>query len=759
MESDLYSVYHFLSEAQTMIFPAYASVMLDLSINRPLDYGIPQALLETIVIGARVEVPLRGVSRSGYVVAIKEQSGFPSLQPICRLLSDVPPIPAELLKLALWIAEYYCSSLNHLFRFLLPPGVRKGMKHKEQLFVMRGKTKEELSALIVAIRHKKPAQASVLEAMLKVKKGVLLTKLLESAQVSRTSVDALVKQGLLIVEPVRIDRSPIVGEEYFMTKPKQLNPSQSAALNRIALSLHACRFETHLLFGVTGSGKTEVYLQAIDLALKEGKGVIMLVPEISLTTQTIERFKSRFQEKIAILHHRLSQGEKNDAWHEMREGRAKIVIGARSAIFSPIVNLGLIIVDEEHDASYKQTDLSPCYQARDVAVMRGSFSASTVILGTATPSLESYYNALLGKYTLSNLEERASASASLPKVTIVDMRKEFEKAKRWTNFSEPLLNGIEKRLKLGEQTILFLNRRGYHAALLCQKCRQAVKCRHCDVSLSFHKESNRLCCHLCGFGYSPPPRECPACGDDSPLVFKGAGTEQIEKALHAIFPTIRTLRADADTTRHKGSQDRILKEFGTGKADVLIGTQMIAKGLHFPEVTLVGIVNGDSSLTIPDFRASENTFQLITQVAGRSGRGVLPGEVIIQTSMPDNKTIQHAAKQEYVSFFNEEIEVRKFFDYPPFSRIAKILFSGKQEAKILAVAEGVRARLLERLPPHFEVHPVLPCGYAKIKNDYRFQFLIKGPSMSGLNQLIQTLPPIGKHVKMLVDVSPSSTFF
>jgi primosomal protein N' (replication factor Y) len=516
-----------------------------------------------------------------------------------------------------------------------------------------------------------------------------------------------------------------------------------------------------LLHGVTGSGKTEIYLQAIDTALKLNKGTIMLVPEISLTQQTIQRFKSRFAEKIAILHHRLSAGERRDEWHKIRDGQAKIVVGARSAIFSPVDNLGLIIVDEEHEQSYKQNDLSPSYQARDVAVMRGKLSESVVVLGSATPSLESYYNALNGKYVLSILHKRADI-ATLPDVKIVDMRKEYEKSKGLTSFSEALLSGIEKRQKQGEQVILFLNRRGYHTTLLCQECSKVIKCNHCEIPLTFHLGDNQLACHLCGYQISPPPKECPSCHATKPLKFRGAGTEHVERALHAIFPHIRTIRVDADTTKHKGSHQKLLRDFGTGKADVLIGTQMIAKGLHFPEVTLVGVLNSDAGLNIPDFRASETIFQLITQVAGRSGRGVTRGEVIIQTCMPENSTIQHAAKQDYLGFYSEEIAIRQMFCYPPFSHLAKLTFSGQSANQTCEWAQKFRELLIPLLPGQYEFHPVIPCGYAKVKDLYRYQFLIKGPTMTSFNLALEKLLEklsLPSKIKLFVDINPSSTFF
>lgn len=742
-------------------FVGYASVILDVSVDKALDYGITAEQQPHIQPGVRVEVPVRGRLSPGYVLSIKVKPDFTPVKAIGNILSDTPLITEELFRLAIWLAKYYCCPLRNVFKIILPSSVRKIMQPKQQLFVMRGKTREELRSICEELRNKHSAQAAVLDVMLLTKKGILLSELLEKTQGSRSPVDSLVKKGCLIIDIVRIDRSPLVNEDYFQTKHKSLNPDQADALAKITASLTEKRYETHLLYGITGSGKTEVYIQALDHALKLGKGAIMLVPEISLTSQTIQRFRSRFQEKIAILHYRLSQGERNDEWHKIRQGEARIVIGARSAIFSPVKDLGLIIVDEEHEQTYKQQDESPSYQGRDVAVMRGKMSQSTVILGSATPSLESYFNAQQGKYTLSVLSQRAS-TASLPQVRIVDMKKEYEKAQGYTHFSDLLLTGIKKRQEVGEQTILFLNRRGYHTNLMCKGCGKAVQCNHCDIAMTFHLGDNCLACHQCGYRLQPPPKACPYCRSENQLKYKGAGTEQIEKAIHAVLPEIRTIRVDGDTTRHKGSQQRLLRDFATGKADVLIGTQMIAKGLHFPEVTLVGILNSDAALNIPDFRASETVFQLMTQVSGRAGRGIVPGEVIIQTALPENTTIQLAAQQDYPKFYEEEIAVRKMFGYPPFSHIAKITFSGKDAKATEKTAQGFRSLLTARLPPEFELNPVVPCGYAKVKDNYRYQFLIKGPHLLPLNAAItaiqqETPPP--KSIKFFIDINPSSTYF
>ena len=743
------------------IFVKYASVLLDLSIDKLLDYGLTEELALIAKRGMRVEVLVKGHLRFGYIYEIKELPSYPKVQGIKRLANSAEVITEDLFELSLWMVKYYCVNLRDALKIMLPAVVRKDKKHKEQLFVMRAKSKDQLKAYCESIRNTASPQALILDVMLKVKKGILLSELLEEAGVSRSPVDTLAKNGFLSLDIIRIDRSPLISEDYFQTKPKILNEEQSKALLAISQDLEDKVFKTHLLYGITGSGKTEVYLQAIDKTLKENRGTIMLVPEISLTAQTIERFRSRFEGKIAILHHQLSEGERFDEWHKILRGEAQIVIGARSAVFSPVQNLGLIIVDEEHENSYKQNDSAPCYHARDIAVMRGKLTQSVVILGSATPSIESFYNVSTKKYSLSLLSQRAD-SASLPKFTIVDMKKEYEKAKTFTSFSEPLIKAIALRQSKGEQTILFLNRRGYHTTFMCQGCLEAVRCSHCDVSLTFHLGENTLACHLCGFSFSPPPLECPSCKSGRTMKFRGVGTEQIEKALLAILPNIRTLRVDADTTRHKGSHQKLLRDFGTGKADVLIGTQMIAKGLHFPEVTLVGVLNSDTSLNIPDFRSSESTFQLITQVAGRAGRGQIKGEVIVQTSLPDNPLIHLAASQNYQKFYEEEIEVRKLFGYPPFSSLAKITFSGPCEKSTHRFANRFRLHLSQMLEKTYELLEVIPSGHAKIKDNYRFQLLIKGPSIYPISHAITYLRATLQKEKLihyLVDMNPTSTFF
>ncbi|MBS0623672.1 MAG: primosomal protein N' [Verrucomicrobia bacterium] len=738
-------------------YPKIASVLLDLGIDYPLDYGVLESQLDQAYPGMRVHVPVRGHLRSGMILDVKERPSTPHILPIAELLPE-SSLPADLFELALWMEKYYLTPARKILKTFLPTQVRvNNYNPQTQAFVTRAVSQDQLRLACQELRHSSAIQAKVLDCLLLNDKGLFLADLLELTGVSRSPVQTLAEKKLLHIQNVCIDRSPLIGEEYFKTKPKSLNEEQLQAVNAFCASLSQQEFATYLLHGVTGSGKTEVYLQTIERALSLGRSTIMLVPEISLTEQTIQRFRGRFENHIAILHHRLSQGERHDQWHRIRRGEAKIVIGARSALFSPVQNLGLIIVDEEHDAAYKQSEERPTYHARDMAVVRGKLTQSVVILGSATPSIESYHNAQRGKYRLFTLTSRATTS-QLPAVTIVDMRKEYERNHGYTSFSQLLIDKMKQRLAQGEQTIIFLNRRGYHTSMQCLGCGYIFKCPHCDLAMTFHLGQQKLCCHLCGHMLCPPPKLCPSCKVSEDLKFRGVGTEQIQKALHALLPDVRTLRIDGDTTRHKGSHDKLLREFRTGKADILIGTQMIAKGLHFPSVTLVAVLNADSSLNIPDFRASEQTFQLITQVAGRAGRGELAGEVILQTQLPDNAIIQVAAEQDYLKFYSQELETRRLFNFPPFIHLAKCTFSGLDAVLTEQVCLEFRKKLITKLSRSAHVHPVGPSGYARVKDLYRFQFLIRAPSMREVGAAISQLS-VPKQVKLHVDLDALSTFF
>lgn len=722
----------------------FVEVLLDQNLTKPLDYAVPAEFWGRMEVGMRVEVPLKSTVKKGTIAKIKRESLWPGVKSIVKLISVETEISKPLWRLAQWMAKYYCAPLQRVLKCFIPVNIRKEVKEKTEVFLKVAKTQDECIQAIEKLRLKHPGQAEVLELVLNSEKGVYLIEL------NRSAVASLIKKKLISAQNVVGSDKVLLDEEFFKTDPKSLNGEQRSCLEAIEHSLEKGQFAAHLIYGVTGSGKTEVYMQAIAKVLEQNKSAIMLVPEISLTSQTIERFKARFSQKIAILHHRRSLGERTTAWGDLKKGEAKLVIGARSALFCPAQNLGLIIVDEEHDSSYKQSDEIPCYHGRDTAVMRAQLENCVIIMGSATPSIESRYNASIGKYQFHELKIRAT-SASMPQVKIVDMKQAFERSGGFTHFCEELLDGLKKRLRAGEQTLLFLNRRGYHRMQTCASCRHTIKCPHCDLSLTFHKEANYLQCHLCDYK-QPSLRSCPQCQGRESLQFKGFGTEHVEKTLHAIFPEIKTLRMDRDTTAKKHSHEELFKQFRAHKADVLIGTQMVAKGFHFPSVTLVGVLNTDATLSIPDFRSPEQVFQLLTQVAGRSGRAQLPGEVIIQTFLPDHPTIHLAAAQDYPSFFAAEIEERRLFGYPPFCHLVKFLFTDPDLETARSKAESAHARLRLALAPPTQLLPVTPSGHAKVKDLYRFQFLIKTPKIGLIADILREIPA-------KIDIDPLSTYF
>lgn len=736
----------------------FASIILESNIEKTLDYSVPTNLLGKIKEGQLVEVPLRKSLKKGFILSLKDKSDIKNVLNINRIVFD-EIISKDLFELALWMAKYYCCSLSKVFRCIIPSSIRKEINPKYQILITSTKTKKELLDIYKHTISKYPKQAKAIEYFLKIKKGILLSKLLADTNLSNGPIDSLIRKKIFISKKIFSDETDILKNvEYFQTRAKTLNSEQQNALDKIVKSVEKSTFETHLIFGITASGKTEIYLQAIEKALRLNKNAIMMVPEIALTTQTIERFRSRFKENIAIFHHKRSAGEKTQAWENILSGKAKIVIGARSSVFAPIKNLGLIIIDEEHDSSYKQTEEAPTYNAKHLAIMRAKFANATVVLASATPSIETFYNAKSKKYILSCLKSRIGKS-NLANVKIINMKEEIKKSKSY--FSNQLLDAIKKRHDQGEQSLLFLNRRGYNTSLHCLNCSYIFKCKHCDITLTYHKKNNFLSCHQCGFK-SHIIRECPDCKSSEYIKYKGFGTEHIQSALYAIFPEIKTIRIDRDTTSQKHSHEILFKQFKSGKADVLIGTQMIVKGLHFPSVTLVGILNTDSALNIPDFRSSESVFQLVTQACGRAGRSSLKGEVIIQTYMPQNETIKLAAAQDYLSFYSSEIENRKLFDYPPFTQMAKIVFASKDETKALIAANRFREKIIKNLNPDYKIHPTLPSGRAKVQDTYRFQFLIRGKNMPFLSKILNNTKKefsLEHGTSLFIDIDPISTFF
>ena len=736
----------------------FASVVLESNIAKSLDYEAPQDLISKIKVGQLVEVPLRGRLKKGYILSLQDKTNIKKVLKINRIVKD-EVLSKDLFKLAIWMAKYYSCSLSKILRCIIPSSIRKEVTQKYHIYVTSNKTKKELLDIFKELSKKGSKQAIIVEYFLKVKKGVLLTQMLIDTKLSKAPVDSLVKKKILNAKKLFSDELDILKNfEYFQTKEKVLNDEQQIALNNISSSIEKSKFETHLIFGITGSGKTEIYLRAIQKALALNKNAIMMVPEIALTSQTIERFRSRFKEQIAIIHHKRSAGEKTKEWENILSGKAKIVIGARSSIFAPVKNLGLIILDEEHDSSYKQTEEMPSYNAKHLAIMRAKFSNATVVLASATPSIESYYNALNKKYTLSTLSKRIGKS-NLAQVKIINMKEEIKKSKSY--FSNDLLDAIKQRHEKGEQTLIFLNRRGYNTSLHCLNCDYIFKCNHCDITLTYHKKENILSCHSCGFK-TRTAQNCPECKSSEYIKYKGFGTEHIQSALHAIFPNIKTIRIDRDTTTQKHSHETLFKQFKSGKADILIGTQMIVKGLHFPSVTLVGILNTDGALNIPDFRSSETVFQLVTQACGRAGRSSLPGEVIIQSYMPENDTIKLASQQDYLGFYASEIENRKLFGYPPFSQMAKIVLASQDEKKAEGFANFFRDKLIKSLTSGYKIHPVLPSGRVKVKDVFRFQFLIRGKNMPLLSSILDKVKNevnLPSSISLFIDIDPLSTFF
>ncbi|KAE8558677.1 primosomal protein N', partial [Paenibacillus polymyxa] len=565
-----------------------------------------------------------------------------------------------------------------------------------------------------------------------------LKEVMTSLGVSAATVKALEDKGYVLQEDVEVFRDPYRGRHFKPTDPLPLTAEQQSVYERIVRQLDMREQGAYLLHGVTGSGKTEIYLQTIQRCIEQNRQAIVLVPEISLTPQMVERFKGRFGDQVAVMHSRLSGGERYDEWRKIREGRVKVAIGARSAVFAPFRELGLIIMDEEHETSYKQEE-TPKYHARDVAIRRAHQHGAVVILGSATPSLESYYAARSQSNDefaplLLEMPTRALGN-TLPEVHIMDMREELRAGNR-SMFSRALHNGIAERLERNEQTVLLLNRRGHSTFVMCRSCGYVAGCPDCDISLTYHQRSNNLRCHYCGYS-EPVPQTCPECGSEHIRYF-GTGTQRVEEELAKLFPGIRVVRMDVDTTTEKNAHEKLLKQFRDKKADVLLGTQMVAKGLDFPDVTLVGVITADSALNLPDFRAAEKTFQLLTQVAGRAGRHQLPGEVFVQSYTPEHYSVVHASRHDYSSFVREELKHRRNLHYPPYCRLILVTFSHEQLPVLVRLAENYSATLqgrarqrgwfgnMDRLTSDvLDILGPVASPISRIKNRYRFQCMIK----------------------------------
>ena len=735
--------------------PKYATVALDISVAKSFDYLIPRNLEDSVKPGLRVYVPFRSGRRLAYVIALSDGTAYPGAKAIISVRDREPVLSESMLRLAEWMASHYLCPLSKTIRCILPSSIRRGPGAKALLFVRPDLDKVAGETVVGELCRRAPKQALALKILLDCGRPMELRKLIKSARTTRSSIRSLEKKGLVTLFQQRVWRDPWEGETILPTEHLSPTREQERAIGYIKQTLRHRRFASILLHGITGSGKTEVYLQAIDEVLKHGRGAIVLVPEISLTPQTVEDFKARFSNIVAVLHSRLSLGERLDEWERLRGGKAQVVVGARSAIFAPIANLGLIVVDEEHERTYKQEE-APRYHARDVAVMRAKIERATVILGSATPSVESYWNAMRGDYKLFRLPRRIK-DRRLPAVTIVDMKEEIKRSGRMTFFSRRLLNAIEERLEKGEQIILFLNRRGFSPVVMCSRCGYAQKCPNCSVSLTMHRDTDKMLCHLCGYEHKPFLR-CPRCQSKN-IRFLGLGTQKLEFIISKLFPESTVGRMDSDSMSGKGAHAQTLKAFKTGEIQILLGTQMIAKGLHFPNVTLVGVICADTALHLPDFRASENTFQLLTQVAGRAGRGDIPGEVIVQTFAPKHPAILAAKSQDYELFYRQEIPFREELGYPPVKRFILVTMRGRNEHAV-SWFTGYYARLLNaEAGDTMEVLGPAPSPILRAKGYYRWQVICKGEEIGRMNELLrETADKVKsyKDVQIVVDVDPIS---
>lgn len=800
----------------------FASVVVDTGGGSPVEsltYEIPDGLVERIAVGTCVLVPFGARQAVGYVVGLERESAVANTRPVISDLDSPIRLTEHMLRLAGWIAEQYACPLPRVVAGMLPGAMHLRVRARvgaaastdespqltpresEILAKIRASAdtvpveslvdasgRDSLHRVIRQLEAKalvrrtwelglpsgkprtvrgvrlvrgqgtddrlSPRQAEVVETLVELGRDATLIELTQHFSLSRSAISALEKRGIIRMVDVGVRREPAYSpiEQSRIT----LTQDQRAAVSEIRNAIDAKRYQGFLLFGVTASGKTEVYLRCIEHALSLGRTSLALLPEIALTTQVMSIFKTRFGDSVAVLHSGLSDGERHDEWTRVSKGEAPIVLGARSAVFAPLENLGLVIVDEEHDSSYKQ-DIQPRYSGRDTAAWRARDSGAALVLGSATPSVETFFQAERGEFKLLNMPSRVGGRP-MPTVHVADLREEWAKG-RAVIFSSYLEEAIRDRVSRGRQVMLLQNRRAYSTFLLCRDCGFVPHCPNCAVSLKLHIAERRLTCHHCDHSASAPTL-CPRC-DGRRLRGFGIGTERVEEETRKLFPEARVLRMDRDTTSRKGAHRSILDTFRRGEADILVGTQMIGKGLDFPNVTLVGVVSADTSLNLPDFRSSERTFQLISQVAGRSGRGVEPGEVIIQTFDPDNYAIRAAVVHDYAGFYTQELEMRRELGYPPFSTLVNILSRDADEQTAERRLQKFRA-MLKRAPLSdrrgVEVIGPQPAVLAKLRGEYRWHLVLRSERRDVVLGLLRTVMDQDPDLKrgLIVDVDPAS---
>lgn len=797
-----------------------ASVIVDVAAkqtDRTFDYLIPDKWEGILQQGMRVVVPFGPRKVQGFVVNIKSQSEFKKLKPIADLLDPYPVLTQELLQIGHWLTEKTLCFAISAFQAMLPAAMKaaydKEIKllgstdfdvlhedvqlylkqrstvklsdvkqehlsafyrdiqkgHLEVIYVVKNRANKktvkgikplyeasELQSLLDQFSKQAEKQKQVVSFFLEHPGEIALKDLCEQLSVTQAPVKALVQKGVLMETDIEMYRNPYDDAAFHQTSALPLTEEQGQAIAPILHTIEEKKHEVFLMYGVTGSGKTEVYLQSIDQVLKDGKEAIVLVPEISLTPQMVKRFKGRFGSKVAVLHSGLSAGEKYDEWRKIQRKEVSVVVGARSAVFAPFQNLGIIIIDEEHETSYKQEE-TPRYHARDVAIYRGEYHGCPVVLGSATPTLESFARAQKGVYQLLTLRKRMNESA-LPAVDIIDMREELRNGNR-SMFSGLLFEKIQDRLEKGEQIVLLLNKRGHSSFVMCRDCGFVHSCPHCEISLTYHRYNHLLKCHYCGHEQQADVT-CPECSSDHIRYF-GTGTQKVEEELLKLLPQARVIRMDVDTTGRKGAHERLLNQFGEQKAQILLGTQMIAKGLDFPNVTLVGVLSADTMLHLPDFRSSEKTFQLLTQVSGRAGRHHLPGEVVIQTYTPEHYSIQLASRHDYDGFYQQEMMTRKLHQYPPFYYTALITVSHEELTKVVAVTDKIAQFLRQKLSDQTIVLGPVASPIARVKDRYRYQCMIKYKLEPGLIPALRFITDryqqeIQQKLSITIDLQPYS---
>jgi len=745
--------------------PCYACIVINLpvrSLDRLFTYRIPAELIGKLGPGSIVRVPFGKKTLAGIVVnlghILEEGLEEHQVRPIDSLLEQKPPWSHELMELARWMQRYYGCSLLEALRCALPPGIRisvegvkKGAKYGQ--FIKPGLPADALRLEAARVGSRAPRQASFLQALALEEEGFFTSDIRKDQALPLSMLKGLEAKGLITVEKRLIERTPSHSRAVIPTTSLILNREQKGAHECIIKLMDSGRGGVLLLHGITGSGKTEIYLQALGECLGRGKRGIVLIPEISLTPQALDRFRGRFGRQVALLHSGLSAGERHDEWRRIEKGEATVVLGARSALFAPVENLGLIVIDEEHESSYKQEN-SPRYHARHIAMKRALHHKALVILGSGTPSLESYYRAQEGKYTYIHLPNRVEGRKA-PAVQIVDMRRSFNR-KGDGILSPYLIKRMELALSGGGQIILLHNRRGLFNYVICTECGHILRCPACDISLRVHRDPLTLRCHYCHYS-SDLPQLCPHCRGYA-MDSKGVGTQKLEHSIQELFPGARTLRMDRDTTSRKGSHEEIYDTFSAGRADILLGTQMIAKGFDFPRVTLVGVILADVALSLPDFRAGERTYQLLMQVAGRTCRGDEAGEVIIQTYNPAHPAILSVARHDMQEFYQRELEERKELNYPPFLHFVRILLSGADRDLVEKKAHLFRKRLDREVMPLVKgeiLGPTTP-PLAYVQNTHRVHLLVKCSKMTEMMRYLEKISQemATTHVQIIIDVDP-----